>query len=486
MRILMVTAEYAPLVKVGGLGDMVGSLAPALAASGHDVRVVLPLYGEVDRKRHHVRVLQKYPPVPLRVGQAVHLARLHQQTAGSRRVKVYFCENAELFGRVGVYTDATGREFPDALARAAFHAQAALALPVATGWSPQVVHCHDAATALVPVYARRWCRQVPSVSGAGTLLTIHNLAYQGIHPAAELDGTGLPREIAAYPGALEYHGQLNLMKAGILEADLVNTVSPTYAREVVADEDLGCGLAGVLRSRGSRFSGILNGADLETWDPRRDPALAAPFAADSLEGKQACRAALARELGLDDGGPVAGFVGRLVEQKGTELLLASLPRLLAEGVRLVVLATGEARYAAGLREAAQGRAGRLIFVDRFDEGLAHRIYAGCDLFLMPSRFEPCGLAQMYAMRYGAVPVVRLTGGLADTVADADGPDGTGLVFRPYTPGAFQEAVLRGAALWRDGTRWLALVRRAMSRRFSWAASAAAYEDLYAALAARPG
>jgi len=483
MRILMVTAELAPLAKVGGLGDMVASLSAALAARGHDVRVALPLYGDLDRAAHHVAPLLKHPPVPVRVGQEVRLARLHAQRAGSRRVKVYLWENPELFGREGIYAGAGGGAFPDALSRAAFHAAAALALPAVTGWTPQVIHCHDAATALVPVYARRWYRHVPAVAGAGTLLTIHNLAYQGVYPATQLERTGLPAEMAVYPGTLEFHGKINLMKAGILEADLVNTVSPTYAREVVADEELGCGLAGVLRSRGSRFSGILNGADLDTWDPARDPALAAPFSTDAPAGKQACRAALARELGLAAAdGPVAGFVGRLVEQKGPELLLTGLDGLLGQGLRLVVLATGEERFRTRLLAAARRRPGRIAFVDRFDEPLAHRVYAGCDLLLMPSRFEPCGLAQMYAMRYGTVPIVHRTGGLADTVVDAGRPDGTGFVFEPYTAAALRDAVSGALGLWRRPERWAELVRRGMERCFSWEASATAYERLYASLA----
>ncbi len=479
MRILMVTAEWAPLAKVGGLGDMVASLSAALAARGHDVRVALPLYGDIDRTAHRVRPLRKYPPVPVRVGQAVRLVRVHAKGSGAAAVKVYLLENAELFGRTGIYADVLGRPFPDGLARLVCHAQAALALPVLLDWAPEIIHCHDAAATLAIPYARRWYGAVPAVAGAGTLLTIHNLAHQGIHPGAELAVTGLPPALAAYPGGLEFHGALNLMKLGILEAGAVNTVSPTYAREVVADEDLGCGLAGVLRSRGARFSGILNGADLRTWSPERDRRLAAPFAADRPEGKRACREALLREVGLSDGeGPVAGFVGRLVEQKGPELLLASLDALLADGVRLVVLATGEERFRAPLAKAALRRPERIAFVDRFDEGLAHRIYAGCDLFLMPSRFEPCGLAQMYALRYGAVPVVRRTGGLADTVIDAARPDGNGFVFLPFTPLGLREAVGRAAALWRDGPRWAGLVRRAMLSEFSWDASAAAYEGLY--------
>lgn len=483
MRVLMVTAEYAPLVKVGGLADMVASLAEALAARGHDVRVAMPLYGDLDRSAHHVRRLGKLPPLLLRVGQRVETARVHLKGSGSAAVKIYLLESGAWGGQPGVYGGPDGQPFPDALARLAWHAQAALALPTLLGWSPQVVHCHDAAAALAAVYRRRWYGSVPELARAGTLLTIHNLAHQGLFPAAGLEETGLPASLAAYPGPLEYHGSLNLLKAGILEADLVNTVSPTYAREVVTDEELGCGLAGVLRRRGGDFAGILNGADLAAWNPARDPHLPARFSAGNLAGREVCREALRRELGLAPGeGPVAGFVGRLVEQKGLELLLPLLDGLAAAGLRLAVLATGDERYRAALAVAAARLPGRLAFVDRFDEGLARRIYAGCDLFLMPSRFEPCGLAQMYALRYGAVPVVRATGGLADTVRDAVLPDGDGFVFGAYAPAALREALVRALALWNDPPAWRRLQERGMARRFAWDESAAAYERLYARLA----
>jgi starch synthase len=483
MRILMVTPELAPVAKVGGLGDMTAALAGALAGRGHDVRVVLPLYGELDRGALKIRPLRKYPPVPLRVGQAVRLARWHLKGSGSCAVKTYLVENAELFGRPGVYTGAAGEPFPDAVARAAFHAQAALALPSLLGWTPEVVHAHDAASALAPCYLRRWWRGREGAGRAGALLTIHNLAYQLDAPMAALDDVGLPPAAATYPGPLEFHGRLNLLKAGILESDLVNTVSPTYAREVVTDAELGSGLDGVLRGRGADFSGILNGVDLAVWNPARDPLLAARYDAAEPRGKLACRAALRAQLGLAAGeAPLAGFVGRLVEQKGPAILLPLLDGMIADGFQFVFLAAGEARWRAPLVAAAARHPGRLAFVDRFDEALAHRVFAGCDLFLMPSRFEPCGLAQMYALRYGAVPVVRATGGLADTVRDAARAAGTGFDFREFTPAALRAALGRALALWREPAAWAALRERGMREVFSWDASAAAYEGLYARLA----
>ncbi len=480
LRILMVTAELAPLAKVGGLGDMTASLASALAARGHDVRVVMPLYGDLDRTAHAVRPLRRMPPVALRVGQALRPLQWHRQGSGSAAVRICLADNAELFGRAGVYVDAQGRPFPDALARAAFLAQAALSLPVQFGWTPHIVHAHDVHAALAVVYLRRWGATARPLAGTGGLLTIHNLAHQLETPRAQLDVIGLPPALAEYPGALEYHGRLNVMKAGILEADLVNTVSPTYAREVVADERSGCGLDGVLASRGADFVGILNGADYVAWNPARDPHLPARFDAARPAGKAICRRELAREAGLaQSDGLLVGFVGRLVEQKGPQLLVPLLDELAAAGLRLVVLAAGEERWRAALAAAAARHPGRLAFFDRFDEALAHRIYGGSDLFLMPSRYEPCGLAQLYALRYGAVPLVHATGGLVDTVEDAALPEGTGFVFREFTVKAFRRTIGRALALWRDQPAWEALRERGMRRLFSWETSAAAYEELYA-------
>lgn len=484
MRILMVTAELAPLAKVGGLADATAALAGALARRGHDVRVVLPLYGDLDRAACRVRPLRKLPALPLRVGQGLHAVRLHRQGSGSSAVKIYLAECPALFGRAGIYTDDAGVPFTDAWERALLHAQAALALPLLLDWAPDVLHAHDAAAAPAISLLARWGGKAPPWAGTGSLLTIHNLAHQMVLPRSALASAGLPAELGDYPSPFEFHGQINVLKAGILHAGLVNTVSATYAAEVVRDEEMGCGLAGVLRSRGADFSGILNGADYAAWNPARDPHLAARFSAEQPAGRAACRAALAAELRLpDDGTPLASFVGRLVEQKGLDLILPRLDALAADGLRLAFLGTGEARYERQLAAAAASLPGRVAFVGRFDEALARRVYAGSDLFLMPSRFEPCGLAQLYALRYGTVPVVRRTGGLADTVSDASDSQGTGFVFDAYRPAALRGALARARRAWRDRDLWGGLQRRGMAARFSWDAAAEAYEDLYRRLRA---
>jgi len=367
-------------------------------------------------------------------------------------------------------------------------AQAALLVPGQLDWPVDVVHAHDAQAALAPVYRRQWFAGRGLPGPAVTALTIHNLAHQEIHPPEAVADLGLPPELVHYPELLEFHGNLNLMKAGILAADRVNTVSPTYARETVQDGTFGCGLEGVLAGRGGAYGGILNGADYQAWNPRTDRALPAPFSAAAPAGRERCRAALRAELGLSLAGerPLCGFVGRLVAQKGLDLLLPLLERLAADGFGFVLLGTGDAALERRTAELAAALPGRVAFVAGFDDALARRIYAGCDLFLMPSLFEPCGLGQMYALRYGAPPVVRLTGGLADTVTDADEPDGDGFVFTEPRPDALLGALRRAEQVWADRGAWTALQARGMRRVFDWDRAAAAYEAMYAEAGAGDG
>lgn len=491
MKILMVSAEYAPLAKVGGLGDAVASLARALSGRGHDVRVVLPLYGDLDVDALGIAPDPDAGPVPLRQAGRVRTARFQRWYDPGGPI-VHLLEQDDLFGRAGIYGYGSVGEFTDTVLRLGLHAQGALALPVLLDWVPDVIHAHDAAAALAIVGHVHWYEGTPGVGEAGTLLTIHNLAHQSHQPRHAIEQLDLPAGLAWFPGPLEFHGGLNLLKGGILHAGRVNTVSPTYAREVVEDGALGCGLSATLAERGRDFSGILNGMDDVVWNPATDIHLPASFDAGDLGGKTTCRRELCREMGLEDPspwfgmpdreGPILGVVGRLVSQKGYDLLVPELESAVEAGWRLAVLGTGEESVAAPLRRAAEAYPGRVALAERFDEGLAHRIIAGSDLFLMPSRFEPCGLTQMYALAYGTVPVVRHTGGLADTVPDVSLPDGVGFVFEPATSGGVGHALERAGDLWRDADAWLRLQARGMACDFGWDGPASRYEELYTALA----
>jgi len=464
---------------VGGLADAVAGLAQEMGRRGHDVRVVLPLYGHLDRSVLGIRPLKKLPPMAVHAGGRMHEVRWHVQGSGRGAVRIYLAEST-LFDTDGVYDSADGLE------RAALHALAALQLPMALEWPVDLIHAHDAQAAAALVLRRElWAgRGLPGP--AATVLTIHNLAHQEIHDPAGAAVLGLPPSLAAYPGLLEFHGRLNLMKAGVLAADRLNTVSPNYARETTTDPQYGCGLESVLASRGDAYQGILNGGDYETWDPRADSMLPANYGPGDLAGKAVCRRELCAELGLEAAPdrPLCGFVGRLVGQKGVDLLLPLLDRLAADGFAFAILGTGEPDLEAAARAAAERNPGRVAFIGEFDEALAHRIYAGSDLFLMPSIFEPCGLSQMYALRYGTPPVVRATGGLADTVTDAADPAGTGFVFHQARSEELLAALRRAEAVLIDAPVRNALLARGMACDFGWSRAATDYENLYAgALAA---
>ncbi|MBU0742537.1 glycogen synthase [bacterium] len=480
MRILMVSTEYAPLAKTGGLGDMVASLSGALCARGHEIKVVMPFYGDVDRTRHDISRVPGVPDVTLRLGRSLRRAGLHRWLDPSGP-EVYLLENDAMYGRPGVYGYGSTIDFADTVPRLAMLGAGALALPQLLDWAPRAVHAHDAAASLALVDLACWDVADTPLGGAGSLLTIHNLAHQSVHPREQFAHLDLPDALAWHPGAMEFNGQLNFMKAGILYADRVNTVSPTYAREVVSDPVFGCDLGDVLLGLGDRFTGILNGMDVTAWDPATDPAVAATYDLDDPAGKAVCRDALVGECGLEGDGPLLGSVGRVFHQKGYDLLPAVLDELIDDGWRLVLLGTGDGGICATLHEAARRHPGRFVFHERYDETLARRIYAGSDAFLMPSRFEPCGLAQMYALRYGSVPVVRRTGGLADTVPDAAEPGGLGFVFDAAHPAALHDCLRRALTAWNDRRTWRMLMRRGMAADFGWEGPAAAYEELYGEL-----
>ncbi|MCO5169816.1 MAG: glycogen synthase GlgA [Planctomycetes bacterium] len=477
-RVLFAAAEAQPLVKTGGLGDVCGSLPGALRRAGVDARLILPAYpaaiaGLPDlRTVAALRVAGHHGPVTIRLGRL-------------GGVPVYLVDAPEAFDRPGgPYADFSGRDWADNARRFATFARAVVRVALGradVAWRADVVHAHDWHTGLVPALLAREPRR------PATVFTIHNLAYQGLFEQGALGELGLPRDLWSLDG-LEFHGRLSFMKGGLAFADRVTAVSPTYAVEICTPQ-AGCGLDGLLRHRRERLAGILNGIDVDAWDPARDPALVRPFDARALEGKAENKRALQRALGLveDARAPLLAFVGRLVEQKGVDLLLGSLPALLRSQAQVVVHGTGDARLADALRAAQAAAPGRVAAVVGYSEDLAHQVLAGADVCLMPSRFEPCGLVQLYALRYGAVPVVRRTGGLADTVVDPDDAGArraTGFSFREATPDGLLEAVSRALRA-RATSGWTDLVAEGMRQDHSWARSAREYSRLYGLALGRP-
>lgn len=467
-RVLSVASEAYPLIKTGGLADVVGALPAALAREGVAVRTLLPGYPAV---------LAALKPVAEPV--VVAAGTLRAGRAGG--LDVVALDAPALFLRGGnPYLAADGRDWQDNAQRFSALAQAGAAIGQGAlpGWRPDVVHAHDWQAGLVAAYLRFADPPVPP-----TVFTVHNMAFPGVFPAALLTALGLPAAAFALDG-IEYYGQISFLKAGLALSDAITTVSPTYANEILSSAE-GMGFDGLLRARRNRLHGILNGVDTEIWNPATDPLLARTYAEPA--GKAENKAALQARMGLDadPDAPLFGVVSRLTGQKGIDLLAAALPTLLAAGGQLVVLGSGDASVEAALRAAQASNAGRIACRFGYDESLAHRIQAGADALFVPSRFEPCGLTQLCALRYGTIPVVARVGGLADTVVDANAMAvaagvATGIQFAPVTLAALEGAIRRATTLFADPA-WARMQAAAMATDVSWASPARAYAKLYRSL-----
>jgi starch synthase len=472
MRVLHVAAEVYPLVKTGGLADVVAALPVAQAQQGADVRLLLPGMPAVMERVQGARTV-------IDIGScfgALRVRLLLARMPGSE-LPVYVIDAPYLYRRAGSpYQSPEGEEWSDNLQRFALlgwlaaHLAADDADPA---WMADIVHAHDWHAALA-------CAHLADhpATEARSVFTIHNLAYQGLFPMHDWPLLGLASRHMS-PAGIEFHGQLNFMKAGLHYANRITTVSPSYAREIATPE-FGFGLDGVIRGRDGDVVGILNGIDDGVWNPATDAAIAHRYDAQRMAGKLACRSALQHELGLDtdDGALVVAIVSRLTAQKGLDLVLAALPELLCSGIQFVVQGTGDPALETAFRIAAQAHPGRLHVHIGYDEARAHRVMAGADVIAVPSRFEPCGLTQMYGLRYGTLPVVRRVGGLADTVRDAGGPGGNGFVFDAATPEALMGALRAAQRARADAGRWTGLQRVAMAEPLSWAGPAREYLALY--------
>ncbi len=475
MRIVMASSEVSPYATTGGLGEVVASLPPALAALGHDVAVFMPFYRGV---REEGAELLLRDALPFGDRETAWEVRLIDDAQGWR---LYGVRKDEFFDRRHLYGEGD-RDYEDNAERFIFFCRAVLRSIEKLGLAPDILHVHDWQSALLPSLLA--ARRGPHPA---SLLTLHNLAFQGIFPAARFGLTGLPHEFFGVRG-LEFFGQINLLKGGIVHADAVSAVSPTYAREIQTAA-MGCGLEGVLSERPGKVVGILNGIDPSRWDPATDTQILETFDATDLSGKAACKLALARELGLRLGrlpSPIFAMVARLTPQKGLDLLLDAIPELVDLGAKVVVLGSGSAEYEDALRAAAARHKGRMATRIGFDERLARRIFAGSDFFLMPSFFEPCGLSHMQAMRYGSIPLVRATGGLDDSVTGF-GPGiaaPNGFKFEGTDPRALIRAAREAIRVFRHPERLTAMRAAAMRADFSWSTSARAYESLYSTLASK--
>jgi starch synthase len=491
IHIVMFSAESVPFVKVGGLADVVGTLPRTLEKLGAQVSLVLPEPPTGGQGSRHL----PYAPIPsfeLSLGAKSARAEIRSAKLPSTQVEVFMIGGGGYFPRPSLYDDPVTREgYADNLRRFVFFAKAGIELLRRMGKPVDVIHCHDSQMALVPALLRTVFQHDPFFARTACMFTIHNLAYQGFYSKEDLFGAGIESRFFYPFSPFEFWGGVNLMKAGIETSDLLTTVSETYAREIQSDPEYGCGLEGILQRRAGELHGILNGIDYDEWDPATDPLIPAHFSIDDLSGKAECKARLLEKMGLPHPAgrvPLIGIVSRLADQKGFDLIGASIDEIAARQLQLVVLGTGQAKYHEQLARAAAAHPGKIAVRFAFDNALAHQIEAGCDMFLMPSRYEPCGLNQLYSMRYGAVPIVRATGGLADTVIpyDALAESGTGFSFKEYNAARMMDALDRSLVLYQDPQSWQRLVMRGMKQRWTWQESALKYFALYEKLArARP-
>ncbi len=475
-RILFVASEVTPFAKTGGLADVAGSLPAALASLGHQVFVVLPLYRSVKEGSYGIKPYDRTLSVPFK-GQQLK-AGVFSVKKG-RNVHFYFIQRDEFFDRSGLYGTSEGDYFDNA-ERFIFFSRAVLELGTSMGFPPDIVHCHDWQTGLVPVYLKNLYKNDSVLKQAKSVFTIHNLAYQGVFPKEKMAVSELPLELFSMRG-LEYYGKMNFLKGGIVFSDIITTVSEKYAQEIQTP-DFGYGMEGVLRDRRGDIYGILNGVDYTSWNPRTDPHIAARYDRKSLTGKKKCKDELKKIYNLKGSQdiPIIGIISRLADQKGFDILSGALNDLMRLDLYLVILGTGDARYEKQYAALAKKYPGRLGVKIAFDNVLAHKIEAGSDMFLMPSKYEPCGLNQMYSLKYGTIPIVRATGGLDDTIQrfDPETGEGNGFKFSAYSPQALLEETQRALVLFQDKKAWTTLVHKAMTMDFSWKKSALKYGEIY--------
>ena len=477
MKILIATPEAVPFAKTGGLADVTGSLLKEYTAMKQQACLIMPLYKKI---KENFRLKNTGLKIKVPVGSRNLTGRIFSDASSQAdKPSAYFIDCEEFFNRDELYGTPQG-DYPDNSSRFIFFSRGILEACKALEFKPDIIHCNDWQTGLVPLYLKTIYRTDKFFSGTVSVITVHNLGYQGVFPSSEMQLTGLDSRLFN-PEGIEFYGKVNFLKAGLIAADSITTVSNTYAREILSSE-YGFGLDGVLRKRASVLSGIINGIDYKEWDPQSDSFIPFKFSDKAVAGKKKCKQQLLKDCAIksDAGKPLIGMVGRLSSQKGLDIVLEAIGDIISAGASLVVLGKGDEIFHKKLYEAAEAYKGRVYVKTGFEDSLAHRIYAGSDIFLMPSRYEPCGLGQLIAMRYGTIPVARKTGGLADTIIDYEPMkgNGTGFLFSDYTSGALYSCLKMAFCVYADNKRWQKLTINAMKMDFSWGNSAQKYVELY--------
>jgi starch synthase len=488
LNILLLSSEVEPFAKTGGLADVAGALPQAIKAADQEIRVMMPRYGSINERKSKLHDMLRLKDIEVPMGPKPQLANAKSSFIVNNQIKVqvYFLDNAHLYGRSGLYVHPdTKKDYPDNDERFIFFCRGVLEVLKKLGWQPDIIHCNDWPTGLVPAYLKTVYKNDPFYKDTRTVFTIHNMAYQGAFPKTSFPKTLLPPEVMQMEG-LEAYGNMNFLKAGLVYADAITTVSEKYAEEIQSGPEFGAGLEGVARARKNVLSGILNGVDYSVWDPAVDESIPVKYDAKSLDLKVENKRALLEKMGLpfDPAIPVIGIISRLADQKGFDLIGEALEQLMKLDLMLVILGTGEKKYHDLFEKAHKKFPKRIAASLTFNNELAHLIEAGSDMFLMPSRYEPCGLNQIYSLRYGTIPIVRATGGLEDTIEDFHGGNGTGFKFKNYAAADMMKAIQRALAAYGDKAAWKKLMKTGMAKDFSWDASAKKYLSLYRSLAKR--
>jgi starch synthase len=488
LNILLLSSEVTPFAKTGGLADVAGALPKALKDMGHDIRLIMPKYALVKDRQFNLREVVRFRVIGIPMGKKTYVVSFKSAFLPDSRVQVYFLEYDPFYDRDSLYLDpTTGKDWRDNPERFALFSRAALAALKILQWQPNVIHCNDWQTGMVPYLLKSELRDDPFYHNMRTVLSVHNLGYQGNFDPKVMRSIGIPKAYFQPMGPFEFYGKFSFLKMGLSYGDLLNTVSENYAREIQSGPEFGAGLEGVLTSRSEDLYGILNGIDVDVWDPETDKLIPANYSKQNLAGKTVCKQKLCKkcELPYSADIPLIGIISRLASQKGFDLLEDVATKLFKLDLQIVLLGTGEERYHKLFRSLAKKYPAKCSAYLTFDNTLAHWIEAGSDMFLMPSRYEPCGLNQMMSMRYGTVPVVRHTGGLADTVVDVDDSEkGNGFVFKEYDSKELLKVITRAVKRFSDKAAWDHIILAGMERDFSWKASAKKYVELYEKALAR--
>lgn len=485
-KVLFVTSEVVPFVKTGGLADVSAALPQMLAELGHEVRIVVPKYGAVDDRKYKIHEVVRLKDLEVKIGDKDVMFSLKSCFLPGQRVRVqiYFLDNPEYFGsRNSLYADpATGKDYKDNDERFILLSRAVFELIIKLGWIPDIIHCNDWQCGLIPAYLKTVYKDEEGFSDFKTLFTIHNIAYQGEFPKSTFEKTGLPDELNSVKNGIVHKGKINYMKSGLKFADVINTVSETYANEIRTKAEFGEGLKEVLAGRKDDLYGIVNGIDMKVWNPEKDKHLPKKYNAKNLENKEINKKELAEKFGFEynEKVPIVGLISRLYDSKGLDLVQKAFPQLMKLNIQMVLLGTGDYKYHSFFDKMSQKHSDKFAAYLGFNDDLAHLIEAGSDIFLMPSKYEPCGLNQMYSLTYGTVPVVRETGGLADTVDryNEKTGEGNGFMFKKYNVTDMMKELKRALKVYNDTKSWQKIMKAGMKSDFTWNSSAKKYVDLY--------